>query len=276
MNPHIFNLVERTLREPIVEYYDLKKGLTNRNYVVKTLKHTVVVRVPFDDQAQIVNRKHEALAIDLVQAHQLDFEVLYFDVKTGIKITTYVPDFESFEETAVLDRIQRTANLMRRLHAIQQTIGHCFDPIARYQQYRSYVKKPLIKDQYAEQVLDRFSRFTPRLTLCHNDWVAGNIGFTPSKDYLIDYEYAGDNDPFFDVMSFITENQLSAQEEQAFLDAYFLDGLSKSDKDTLALYRDVHNLLWCTWAIMMYESRQETVYYDIAQQKQDAFFKNHT
>ena len=37
--------------------------------------------------------------------------------------------------------------------------------------------------------------------------VDGNILFTKENVYLIDYEYAADNDPLFDVMSFLSEKQ---------------------------------------------------------------------
>jgi len=271
MNQDILNLAERVLSQPVIDVSDLKKGLTNRNYLVKTAHHTVVIRVPYADQSQIVHRHHEAQALKLIEHSNLDFETLYFDEASGIKITRYVDDFITFDETTQLDRIVRTAHLMKRLHQINQTIGYLFDPIERYLKYRSHTQDSLISDEEAKLVLDRMSHHTPRLTLCHNDWVPGNIGFTSTKDYLIDYEYAGDNDPFFDVMSFITENTLSAQEEAEFLDAYFDEPLTQDERDRLTLYRDVHNLLWCTWAKMMHESRLDPVYLEIAYDKLKAF-----
>ncbi len=273
MHQDILTLVEHILKEPVLQVKDLEKGLTNQNYLVVSTHHTVVVRVPYADQAQIVHRHHEAQALKLIEQSGLDFETLYFDQESGVKITRYVDDFTNFEDTPTADRIVRTAQLMKRLHRINHTIGHLFDPIKRYHNYRSYVKEPLISDEEAQTVLVRMSQHTPRLTLCHNDWVSGNIGLTPHKDYLIDYEYAGDNDPFFDVMSFITENSLTQQEEAEFIQAYFDEPLSVEESKLLSLYRDVHNLLWCTWAKMMYESRLEPIYLDIAHSKLKAFKK---
>jgi thiamine kinase-like enzyme len=249
----------------------LNKGLTNYNVLVQVGDDRFVVRFPKADTAHIVNRDHEAKALALIAKTDLDVETVYFDVQTGIKITRYVPDLVTFNEYTQPDRIERTAFLMRRLHALNTSIGEPFDPIARYHQYRKHVKTPLISDQTAQSVIIRLQHLTPHLTLCHNDWVPGNIGFSSSKDYLLDYEYAGDNDPFFDVMSFITENDITDEERQRFLNAYFEQAPTASEQERLDLYEAFHNLLWCTWAQMMWESRHEAIYHTIAQHKLNAF-----
>ena len=87
------------------------------------------------------------------------------------------------------------------------------------------------------------------------------------QDYLIDYEYAGDNDPFFDVMSFVTENDLTQDEIDRFIQAYFQRLPTEDEKKDLFNYQQFHNLLWCTWACMMFEARHDEVYLDIAKQK---------
>jgi thiamine kinase-like enzyme len=250
---------------------DLNKGLTNHNVLVTVRGESFIVRFPKADADRIVNRRHEAKALALIATTGLDVETLFFDPITGIKITRYVKDLETFGETSLPDRIERTAALMRRLHALQTPIGELFDPIARYRQYRAHVNHPLIEDASAKTVIQAVDQLPTRFTLCHNDWVPGNIGFTHDRDYLLDYEYAGDNDPFFDVMSFITENELTAKESQRFLLAYFGRLPNTDEQHRLDRYEDLHNLLWCTWATMMWESRQEPIYQRIAIDKLNAY-----
>ena len=250
---------------------DLKKGLTNHNVRVDVHGESFIVRFPKPDADRIVNRHHEAKALALIAPTGLDVQTLYFDPETGIKITRFVPDLVTFGETQRPDRIERTAALMRRLHALQTPIGEAFDPIARYHQYRTHVSNPLISDATAQTVLTALDQQPSTLTLCHNDWVPGNIGITQTRDYLLDYEYAGDNDPFFDVMSFITENDLTLDERQRFLLAYFGHSPTDQEQHRLDRYEALHNLLWCTWAQMMWESRQEDIYRTIAHDKLNAF-----
>ena len=249
----------------------LQKGLTNFNVLVTVFGERYVVRFPKADSAHVVNRAHEAKALALIASTDLDVETVYFDERTGIKITRYVDDLVTFDAYFQPDRIERTAALMRRLHALSSPIGDPFDPIARYHQFRQRVTLPLIPDTQAQRVLENLAGLAPKLTLCHNDWVPGNIGFSPTHDYLLDYEYAGDNDPFFDVMSFITENDITLEERQRFLIAYFGRTPTADESRILGLYEAFHNLLWCTWALMMWESRHEAIYQQIANAKHVAF-----
>ncbi len=255
------------LNEPILEIIDTKKGLTNRNYRVKTKNHDVIVRIPYPNNQQIVHRDHEAMAMRLVEATGINLPTRYFDEKTGLKITDTVEDLLTFTEYHGKDKIERTAALMRKLHDIQECIGENFDPIQRYKMYRKQVKHPMIKDDKVEEILNGITQHKRPFTLCHNDWVPGNICFTNRRDYLIDYEYAGDNDPYFDVMSFVTENDLTQDEINRFIQAYFQRIPTEDEKKDLFMYQQFHNLLWCTWACMMYESRNEEVYLNIAKQK---------
>lgn len=270
MNPELRSLVESILKQPVLDIRDFHKGLTNRNYLVTLESMQVVLRVPPTDAHRIVFREHELKAHTLIATTDLDVETLYFDPETGIKMTRYIPDLKTFSEYTGEDKIARTASLMRKLHALKQTIGVSFDPVKRYRQYASHVKYPMVCPLRAESIIHNLEKLESDLTLCHNDWVPGNICFTPEKDYLIDYEYAGDNDPFFDVMSFITENDLTQEEKQEFLDAYFQREITAAESLKLHVYEDFHNLLWNTWALMMFESRNEDIYKTIAELKYSA------
>lgn len=261
------NLIRTFFKTASYTQEKLNKGLTNDNYLITVDHQRFILRVPKSDSAQIVNFAHEAKALALAKQADLDVNTLYYDQNTGIKITQYVDDLKTFDEVSDDDKLSRTATLMKRLHGLNSAIGYDFDPISRYRQYRSYIKNPLIEDQRAQAIIDAVEKLSFKATLCHNDWVPGNIGFTRHKDYLIDYEYAGDNDPFFDVMSFITENNIAPLDRQTFYDAYFGHPLSLAELHHLNVYEDFHNLLWCTWAVMMAESRNEPVYTLIAHQK---------
>lgn len=266
--------VETILNESIMQIIDTNKGLTNYNYRIITEHFDVIVRIPRSDSSNVVYRKHEELAHKLIDRTHLDIKTIYYNPNNGMKITTFISDLKTFNEYHENDRIHRTAKLMRDLHQINQCIGVSFNPVERYRKYRSFVKKPLISDTIAESIISGISQISNTLTLCHNDWVPGNICFTPNKDYLIDYEYAGDNDPFFDVMSFITENDLTQAEIDEFLLCYFDRIPTQTENEILFNYQQFHNLLWCTWACMMYESRFEEIYKQIAVDKYNAIIQD--
>ena len=253
----------------------LPKGLTNKNTLIHIEGAWYVLREPYPDAAKIVDVNHEAKALEMIASLQLDVPCLYFDPKTGIKITKYIDELTTFNECEDEDKIERVAILMRRLHALNKTSGFNFDPIARFKQYTSHVKEPIYNVSFALGVLDELLNLPQHLTLCHNDWVPGNIGFSDKRDYLIDYEYAGDNDPLFDVMSFLTENNIEDEcDRKRFYLEYFGKVPDKHTLHALSIYEKFHNLLWCTWAMMMAESRGDEIYRMIAKDKYESLVRN--
>ena len=98
----------------------------------------------------------------------------------------------------------------------------------------------------------------------------GNILFTKDKTYLIDYEYAANNDPLFDVMSFLSENQIEDPALRARFYAVYFDEMNATVRRQLDIWENFQNLLWCCWAMMMWESRHESIYRAIARDKYEA------
>lgn len=100
--------------------------------------------------------------------------------------------------------------------------------------------------------------------MCHNDLVAGNILFVNEKLYLIDFEYAGLNDPDFDVVSFISENPyLSIDDINIFLQMYYVE----IPHDKIAAYVDLANVLWAYWAMFCYKQTKKAIFLEIANYK---------
>ncbi len=268
MKRSIRYFVEKTLKQEIISLEQTDKGLTNHNFYLKTNQGEFIIRWPHQDAAHVVNRSHESKAMKLVK--DLDTEIVYFDEKTGIKVSRYIEDLKTFNEYQGKDKIKRTALLMKSLHQRKVCINEDFNPIKRYEDYAKRVKVPMVDHSTAEGIIEGIAHLNREKTLCHNDWVEGNICFSKERDYLIDYEYAGDNDPFFDVTSFLTENHLSKKEKWDFVKAYFGHQPNTEEIDILERYARFHNLLWCAWGMMMFESRQEAIYKNIAYEKWEA------
>ncbi len=250
----------------------IEKGLTNQNFKIIVANKPYVLRVPYKDSEHIVDRHLEQKALALVKDADIDVTTVYFDAKTGIKVTEYVDGLIGFNEFGDFDKFLRVGKLMRKLHDLKQTIGHEFDPLDTYQRYRKHVSKPLISHQNAQPYLDFIHINRTVSTMCHNDWVPDNIGFHPTRDYLLDYEYAGDNDPMFDVTSFLSENNITNPiHRDQFLMAYFDHQYPPQLHKTLLFWEAFHHILWCCWAQMMFEQRKKAIYSTIALDKKRSF-----
>ncbi|MEG0841998.1 MAG: choline/ethanolamine kinase family protein [Erysipelotrichaceae bacterium] len=248
------------------------KGLTNHNLLCTCLGKQYMIRIPHEDSEHIVDRDHEAKALSLIKNKGLDVEELYFNQDNGIRITKYHSDLQEYETCNDPNKIEKVAHLMRKLHDLKGSIGESFDPIKRFEQYSSHIKQPIYDCTPFKVVIEQVRNMKHHEILCHNDWVSGNILFGKNQTYLIDYEYAADNDPLFDVMSFFSENQIVDETlRHRFYKIYFKN--ETIPYQALAIWENFQNLLWCTWAMMMYESRHEIVYKEIATWKYEALLK---
>ncbi len=133
--------------------------------------------------------------------------IIYYDEKSGIKITEFIPDCQEYEPCTVQNKIEQVGRLLRKFHQADLHCPYAFNPYERYQQYKAHVKKPIYDLTCYEARMREIADRNQHQVLCHNDLVSGNLLFSKERLYLIDYEYAAMNDPLFDVISFLSENQ---------------------------------------------------------------------
>lgn len=267
--------IQLIINDEIIEGTPTNLGLTNDIY--KAMYHgvRVAIRVPKDETKDLSTFDNEHLVLPLIQDLNLDAKELYYDSSTRIRITQWIDNSVEFKDCSFDDKIIRSAKLIRKLHDSNIVTRNEFNPVSLLHEYRGKITHLL-------HPIDDYFYLTTKLQaidnphhLCHNDLVSGNLLFTDDQDYLIDYEYAKDNDPLFDIMSFITENNIidKTQREQ-FYTAYFSEPLTDKIRNELMIYEAFHNLLWCTWANMMYNLLQEDIYKVIANGKYNSLLEN--
>lgn len=249
---------------------ETNKGLTNKNYLLRIHQQQYMVRVPYEDAHHIVERSHEGIAMQLIKGHDFDCETFYFDPIHGIKISHYLPNVKEYQECDDPFKIEKVALLLKRFHGLNLQSKECFYPYQRYLKYKNNVNTPLYDLSMYEESMQVTSESPCVMCLCHNDLVSGNLLFDDQKTYLIDYEYAANNDPLFDVISFLSENDIfDSNLRERFYQTYF-DDFDDHIRKRLINWEIFQDVLWCTWAMMMYESRKESIYLDIAKAKYEA------
>jgi thiamine kinase-like enzyme len=116
--------------------------------------------------------------------------------------------------------LEALAGLLRQVHELPA----CRSPIdlsGIAQQYEQFLGARGGLHAFAMKCI-RIIRDTSapeQLTCCHNDIVATNV-IDSGGLRLIDWEYACDNDPLFDLASLIGFHDLGEQKQQALLSAY--------------------------------------------------------
>ena len=93
--------------------------------------------------------------------------------------------------------------------------------------------------------------------------------------FLIDFEYAADNNPLFDLASFLSENDIEDEKTRRhFLKFYFNKRCDDKIYRRIVRLMALQDILWYYWAQMHYISSKQLVYKRIAHHKWKTIMKN--
>lgn len=222
----------------------LRGGLSNHTWRVDKNGRSAVLKIDERPRGEPYNtRRQEAVIQSRAFKAGLANRVLFVD--ETIYMTEYVAG--SVWSPDCLDdnaNIEQLADALRRLHALPLT-GRVFDAAGAA---RDYARRIGSRDEL--KVRDCLRRIEaaprpPNLCCCHNDLVVENIINTPETRFL-DWEYACDNDPFFDLATVVAHHGLSSVQRDVLLDAYF-DGNGARWQEQLERQAEVYDALLYLW-----------------------------
>ena len=251
-----------------VEDFRISGGMTNTNFYVKAEGQEYILRMPGACTDRMIDRRSErhnsALASDL----GINVQTLYFDAKTGVKVTKYLQDAVTLNgKSARLEmNIRKSSRLLKRLHQSDLRLYQEFSVTREYEKYKELIHRAKV-EVYPEflEMDEAFYRLTERLEKlgleslpCHNDLVPENLILDASgRMYLIDWEYSGYNDPMWDLASHLLECEFSKEEEELYLQYYFEDGVPETAKEKICIFKILQDILWAAWTIAK-EARGES------------------
>jgi len=222
----------------------LAGGLTNRTWQVRAGKKTGVLKIDRGPRTAPFNSRCAEANIQKMAAKKgLAANVIL--AKDGLYFTEYVDgvvwDRSCLDKKASLILVATT---LKRLHALPLT-GRSFDAGTAAQGYveRAAGLSGDVINQ-CERVIAT-ARLPKNLCCCHNDLVAANFISTPEL-MLLDWEYACDNDPFFDLATVVEHHELSVSQVRVLLDAYS-DGDGQRWRGQLARQRKLYLAILCLW-----------------------------
>ncbi len=237
-------------------------GLTNVNFLVETASGRFVVRLPGDGTSEYINRRDEAVAAQLAADVGVNAELLFFDAADGLMATRYVDGARTMSPGAFGDpaSIGRAAEVLRRLHRSGARFASDFRLFPMIDEYKSLLASkgaelPIGYD--AVQVAAGEARAVleahpVELAACHCDPLCENFLDTGERMYLIDYEYAGNNDPMWDLGDLSVEAGFTAEQDDDLLRAYFDGNVPADARARMVLFKGLCDLLWTLWGVIQH------------------------
>jgi thiamine kinase-like enzyme len=208
----------------------LTSGITNANHKVSFGDEAYVVRLMGKDTDLLgIDRAAEEEAGRAAHAAGVGPEVVAALPVLGALITRFVQGTnipqEDLEDEVVLSSVVRS---VRAIHGCPR-IRSSFPVFRIVEEYRELAvergvavpaayNEALARAELIELALSKAPM--PPIT-CHNDLLNANLLRDGDHTWIVDYEYAGMGDPFFDLGNLAINNGLSPEAQELLLRLYF-------------------------------------------------------
>ena len=242
----------------------LQKGLSNILFTFTVRGERYIFRYPGDSTQFFIYRKNECIAQKLGAKSHADDTYIYID-EQGAKIS-------KFRENCIdlhgiyyhdVELMKRIARKIRAFHDegrnLQDWENYIYDPVQQTErlfQEASKVKGDLFRIFAKEwEMIRKLQKYADMdgimHTMCHNDINIDNVLMTENTLDIIDYEFAGWNDPGYDFGRVIAGLEYEVDEPKILdiLEAYF--GRPATEKEHLhwMAYSAIHNWYYVGWAL---------------------------
>ena len=253
-----------------VHYISLiPEGTTNILYNINDA-YILRFRKYYDDL--FYRSKNERDAIRKIAPLNISEIVLYYDEETDIKLSKFIHGTHLYIDELSEEQLRYSAKTLKKLHRANLKIEGKFNSLDRLYAYKKEAGETKIPNLYEKHTIRDALNFLKKeekeFVLCHNDLVRNNLLFKFDKMLLIDWEYAGMNHPYFDLASFISENNVEDEKMiETFLKFYFGSQFNSLKLRRIKLMCRYLDILWYYWALAMYKKRKEEIYEKIAANK---------
>ena len=238
-----------------VEPEPLGGGITNRNFKVVVDGEVFVVRIGGKDTELLgIDRQAEYRASLVAAELGIGPEVVAF-VEPACFVARYI-DGRPIppERMRAPDAIAQAAAVLHRLHNGPPIPGR-FDSFRVVESYgetglaHGIAEPPRFR--WAKRLADEIeaARGSPRLAPCHNDLLNSNLIDDGAGIRIVDWEYAGMGDPFFDLATFSVNHELEEEHDRVLLAAYF--GADRDeDFGAISLMRFMSDFREAMWGVV--------------------------
>ncbi|MDX1705384.1 choline/ethanolamine kinase family protein [Pseudidiomarina sp.] len=208
----------------VISTEPLLRGVANDVYKITTTGHSYVLKHFRFDHPYGLDRAQEVAVQQQLAAEQLAPEVLYFDPVQGLMLQPFLdgPDLAHSPEP-ISDKIHVLADVSARIHRAQVEVPP-WSLHSRLQRYCDHLRnfEPERGRQFTKRLQGYhklIDSFGAHPVFCHNDLAFHHV-FKNGAPLVIDWEYSGLGERYFDLASAIQVNQFDETQQRAFINAY--------------------------------------------------------
>ena len=235
----------------------LKKGMTNRSFLFSCKDKKYIMRIPGEGTDQLINRRQEAAVYQTIAGRKICDEIAYINPESGYKITEYLEGARVCNAENEED-LQKCMKKLREFHGQKLKVDHSFELFGQMEYYESlWEGTPSAYKDYEKtkehvlQLKDYIEANAGEQVLTHIDAVPDNFLFVKENGKeeirLIDWEYAGMQDPHVDIAMFCIYSLYKKEQVDHLIDLYFEGNCDVRTVIKIYFYIAVCGLLWSNW-----------------------------
>jgi thiamine kinase-like enzyme len=233
-------------------------GLTNRVYRLGAN----CLRIPGKGTEEYINRANEAVAAREAAKAGVSPEVLHFDAASGLMLTRFINGAETMSPEKFKTRAgapARAAQAFRKLHDSGAAFPFRFELFAMIDGYLNVLstKDVTLPQGYHDVVREAMQSVRAALTAhalplvaCHCDPLCENFLDAGQRMWIVDWEYAGMNDPLWDLGDLSVEAAFAPAQEEEMMTAYFGGEPKPAERGRIVIYKAMCDLLWTLWGLI--------------------------
>ncbi len=236
-------------------------GLTNLVYCITYRNQKKILRIPGSGTEEFINRqteKHDAMA---AADSGISAKILYFDDSDGLMFSEFI-EGETLNETKFRDlgSVRRSARALLQIHQHPARFKNRFDVFEKIDEYLMLLKKlnAELPEGYqrinseAEKIRNVLESNPVNLVPCHCDPLAENFIDNGEQVFIIDWEYAGNNDPMWDLGDLSIEAGFGQEQDKVLLESYFDGPPPQNQVGRMVMYKMLSDLLWTLWGVVQH------------------------
>ncbi len=228
----------------------LEGGMSNYTYVVECQGKKYTYRVPGKFAERFVDRDDEWANIQEVDRLGLNNVTTYVEIRSGEKLAEYV-EGTIMSTTDVVSYNEMSVKALKKIHNSDLKFKD-YNAFGRLDTYQNYCIE--MGFTHPQEYLDlrnkleelRKQYVSVPMVPCHCDYQPTNLVINGDKLYVLDWEFAGMNDPFYDIACY---GNAGFDKALSLLEAYVGHKPTEEELKRLYFHRAFQCLQWYNVAI---------------------------
>ena len=260
MDTNVDDVIKRIedWKDKDIKYEILDGGITNHNYKVFVNDELFVVRIPGAATDLLINRDNELDCSSKAGKVGVAPELVYHLKPENISVSRFIQGktLHPEEIAGSNELIQHLVKAVKNIHekAVFKSPFNPFDTIRTYMHYIKEYNAPRPNDidrmlSVANDIEKAMERSKTKCVACHNDLLSENFLDDGTKIWIVDWEYGGQGDPYFDLSDFAMEHPFTREQEELIIKEYC--GEMKYERlYRMLLHKTIAALWWGIWAMI--------------------------